>query len=282
MVLLDKKEYDKVIGPLRKVTFNNLFAQFVVEKHVEGYVYVDDPKKPGSFLIAHPYGMSLLFGKCDNEEFNSSFCEYALNIPKKREKSEWLQVFPDTWDSKIEVMLAHNLIKSKDNVKNDKSKIEVNTRVNFKFNREKYRKLKNEKKTSDYKILQTDKEMFEKMNGSVVPKHFWNNNEDFLKSGIGFTLFNQGNIASTAFSAFILDTYLELGIETVEVNRGKGLAEQACSALIDYCLNNNYEPVWSCRLENAGSCKLAQKLGFEPTLFIPYYKLCEMSCLKKR
>jgi hypothetical protein len=33
------------------------------------------------------------------------------------------------------------------------------------------------------------------------------------------------------------------------------------------------EPVWACRLENDGSYKLAQKLGFEPVLEIPYYRL---------
>jgi RimJ/RimL family protein N-acetyltransferase len=59
----------------------------------------------------------------------------------------------------------------------------------------------------------------------------------------------------------------------VEQYRGKGLALHACSALIDYCLEYNYEPVWACRLENYASYKLAQKLGFDPVLYMPYYKL---------
>jgi RimJ/RimL family protein N-acetyltransferase len=69
------------------------------------------------------------------------------------------------------------------------------------------------------------------------------------------------------------DNYLELGIETVEAYRGKGLAQSVCSALIDYCLQNNYEPVWSCRFENTASYRLAQKLGFEPVSTRTYYKL---------
>jgi len=79
--------------------------------------------------------------------------------------------------------------------------------------------------------------------------------------------------AATSYSSFIRDDMLELGIETVESFRGKGLAQHVCSALIDYCVKNNYEPIWACRKENIGSYKLAQKLDFEPTKEILYYRL---------
>ncbi len=46
-----------------------------------------------------------------------------------------------------------------------------------------------------------------------------------------------------------------------------------CSTLIEYCLENSYEPVWACRLENVGSYKLAEKLGFEMYGEVPYYRL---------
>jgi L-amino acid N-acyltransferase YncA len=62
-------------------------------------------------------------------------------------------------------------------------------------------------------------------------------------------------------------------METIEEYRGKGFAMNICAALIDYCIKNNYEPIWSCRLENIGSYKLAKKLGFELTLKLPYYRL---------
>jgi len=64
-----------------------------------------------------------------------------------------------------------------------------------------------------------------------------------------------------------------LGIETIPVFRRKGFAQLTCSALIDYCIENNYEPVWACKLENISSCKLAEKLGFETCKRIPYYRL---------
>lgn len=274
MILLDKCKYDKVLKPLTEVTINNLFARSVVENKVNGFVYVDNTEKPVTFYIIHPYGMSLLFGETDNDDFNSKFLDHALNTFKIRDKYEWLQAFPESWNNKISVLFGDNLIKYKDNPGNSKSnKIEENTRVNFKFNKKKYLDLRDKNYNEDYKILRTDKEMFENMQGSVVPKYFWNDAEDFFNQGIGFSLIHNSRPVSTAYSAFIHDNKLELGIETIKTYRGKGFALYTCSSLIDYCMDNDYEPIWSCRLENTGSYKLAQKIGFEPTIFIPYYKL---------
>ena len=78
---------------------------------------------------------------------------------------------------------------------------------------------------------------------------------------------------STAFSAFVAPGMLELGIETLEGHRGRGYAEMACRALVEHCVGNKLEPVWSCRRDNAGSVNLAEKLGFEQTVYIPCYRL---------
>ena len=274
MILLERSKYDRVLEPLMEVTINNLFARAVVEKKVRGIVYVDKTENPGTFYIVHPYGMSLLFGKTDNDDFNSRFIDYALNAYRIRDKYEWLQAFPESWNHKISVLFGDNLIKSKDNPGNYiRNKIEENTRVNFKFNKKKYFDFRNKTRSNDFKILRTDKKMFENMEGSVIPRYFWDDAETFSSQGIGFSLIYNGKLASTAYSAFIFGNKLELGIETDKSFRGKGFAQYTCSLLIDYCLDNNFEPIWSCRLENTGSYKLAQKLGFESTITVPFYRL---------
>jgi len=55
--------------------------------------------------------------------------------------------------------------------------------------------------------------------------------------------------------------------------RGRGFAYHACAALIEYCIRKGLMPVWSCRYENTASYRLAQRLGFVPTLYLPYYRL---------
>jgi len=123
------------------------------------------------------------------------------------------------------------------------------------------------------KLARTNAEQFGQITGTVVPRYFWRNKQAFDQQSVGFTLMDGNDPVSTAFASFIHAPQLELGIETRTEFQGQGLAQISCSALIDYCLDNNFEPVWACRLENTGSYKLAQKLGFEPIRMIPYYQL---------
>lgn len=274
MLLLQKEKYDLLSGPLRKVTINISFAHSVIDKDVTGKVYVDDTETPKTFYIIHPYGLSLLLGDSGNKEFNNTFREYALNTSKERDTHEWMQAYPEDWDMVLSRLFENDSIKSKDNNNNKETGIiEINTRVNFKFNLTKYTDFKKKNLKNDFHIVKADRQIFNEMKGNVIPLNFWDNAEDFNDKGIGFSLFYDGKLASTAFSACIQNSKIEIGIETLSKFQGKGFAFQTCSRMIDYCLDNNYEPVWSCRLENTGSYKLAQKLGFEPTIELPFYRL---------
>jgi hypothetical protein len=276
MKILGKGKYGLVTESLKKVTFNNYFARSVVEKHISGTVYADNDNSPSTFYIVHPYKMSLLFGDPENEEFNSAFYDYALNTARTRNYHEWMQVYPETWHSRISELFKGKLINSRENRNNSQGDlIEINTRVNFTFQPDKYSVFKQHNTGKGFSIRRTDKEIFGRMNGSVVPKYFWDNAGQFVDKSVGFSLFYQNDLAATAYAAFIHGKQLEIGIETVDKYRGQGFAQHACSVLIDYCLKNNYEPVWSCRMENNASMKLAQKLGFEPVKYIPYYRLCK-------
>ncbi len=274
MKLLDKSQYKILTEPLKQVKFNISFALSVIEQEVSGKVYVDNYENPNTFYVVHPYGMSLLFGDYSNTEFNKGFREYALNLINIRSEHEWMQVFPNAWDKVITELFGDKLIKEASNTdKKESGIIELNTRVNFKFNKEKYLSSKLETLPPNCTIVQTDKDVFRKMKGNVIPSNFWDSAEDFLNKGMGFTLLCENRNASTAYSAFVHKYKLEIGIETLEEFRGKGFAYYACSALIDYCIANGYEPDWACRLENTSSYKLALKLGFEPCEELSYYRL---------
>jgi GNAT superfamily N-acetyltransferase len=274
MELLNPREYHKLIEPVSRVTFNNLFARWVAEGHISGKVYVDNADRPDTFYVVHPYGMSLLFGKSTNQQFNDEFRRYALNIMGERKNFEWMQAFPDDWDHVLNELFKDYLIRSSENIFNrEEGLIELNTRINFKFNRRKFINKRQKPDITDCRIVRTTGKIFDDMKGSVVPAYFWRNADHFIGKGIGYSLFYHGKLASTAYSAFILDKKLELGIETAEAFRGKGFAYYSCCALIDHCLENGFEPVWACRLENTSSYRLAQKLGFEPCAKIHYYRL---------
>ena len=272
MKLLNKTDYSKVAEAIKNVAINTLFAEAVIEQKVNGKIYVDNIEEPKTFYIIHPYGMTLLLGDSDNKEFNNQFKDYALNADNTRQKPEWMQAYPATWHNVLSELFGDRLITSSENKHQKLSGIvELNTRVNFKFDQAKFIASRKPVIENDIKIVRTDSEVFRNMPGSVVPAYFWETEEDFLTNGVGFSLYYKNKLASTAYSSCINTSQLELGIETVPEFRGKGFAQYVCQALIDYCIEHQFEPVWACRLENTGSYKLAQKVGFVPTLELPYY-----------
>ncbi|MFP4974456.1 GNAT family N-acetyltransferase [Paenibacillus sp. CN-4] len=147
-------------------------------------------------------------------------------------------------------------------------------RVNFRFDRDRYEQGRGaQHRLAAPQAVPFGRGLFGRMPGSVVPEVFWRSETEFLEHGAGFCLFEEGVLAAAAFSAFAEDGRLEIGIETLPSCRGRGYAYAVCAALIDYCLERGLEPVWSCREGNAGSYALARKLGFVPTITLPYYRL---------
>ena len=204
MIVLDKSKYLKVRIALNEVGINNLFARAVVEGHVNGTVNVDNAENPTSFYVRHPYGMSLLFGVTTNQVFNSWLFAHALNLFRTRDRFEWLQAYPEKWNEQIATQWQEYLIKAEENTEGINTLVEVNTRVNFKFNKEKYLDFKNRLTPNDFDIVQADTRMFEQMKGTVIPGRFWASADDFSKRAVAFSVLDGDMVACTAFSAFII------------------------------------------------------------------------------
>lgn len=274
MIELPAEHYQRLSNRLDVVNFNHLFACAVLDRTVSGRIYVDSVNDPRTFYVVHRYGMSLLCGDFTNTKFNSAFRSFALNSQRTRSEFQWMQVFPAQWNSVLEELLTDKLIKAESNTNGlSRSVVEVSTRVNFVFESELYFKSKRKDNDPRLRIVDSTKQIYDTMQGAVVPRAFWNSSKDFIERGVSFTLYCEGKIAATAFSSFVAPGKLELGIETLPEFRGRGLAERVCSALIDYCLERKLEPIWACRQENTGSFMLAKNLGFVPTLRLPYYRL---------
>lgn len=271
---LPKEEYIRLMPLLHEVPFNILFARAVAEQIVAGKVWVNEGPEITTAYIVHPYGMTLLLGNPDNETFNHRFREYALNAGGERSSVEWMQTYPRSWDARLPDLLGTPLQASGHNgLKQEHGIVELHTRVNFKFDRTIYAERNTEHRNPGIDIVPVTKEMYRRMEGSVIPRNFWNSEDDFFNRGMAFCLLYKGEPASMAFSSFRFEHQLELGIETLPAFRGMGFAEWVCAALIGYCMEHNEEPIWACRKENTGSYKLALKLGFRPVLELPYYRL---------
>jgi len=281
MILVNKNQYEKILIQLKSIPFNTLFARAVLELKVSGKVFVDNINEPKSIFIAHEYGMSLLFGDTENLEFNLKLKKYLLNENNDRVKHEWLQVYPEKWNDKLKELLNDNIInysKLLDEYSKSEADILIEKyrenyiiqcgRVNFVYKEiDKAIFFK-----SEYEIKLIDSEIYDRIEGSVIPKFFWKSKELFLTEGIGYALMNGDDIVSIAFSSCKFDNMLEIGIETSEKYRNMGFAKHVCQELLSYCQKNNYSPIWACRFENTGSYLLAKSLGFEEIITLPYYE----------
>ncbi|MHB8138067.1 MAG: GNAT family N-acetyltransferase [Smithellaceae bacterium] len=274
MKLLPRNDYILAIPRLKEVTFNNLFARAVVEQHVDGKVYTDNLVHPKAFYVIHPYGMSLLYGNVSDDFFQSAVKDHLLGC-NGRKKDEWLQVFPSDLEDRIDNILGNKMriFDSAQDQDNSGSVVVKHQRVNFKFNHRKFGQFRKKVNLNDYSFCNVDKNLFNETNGSVVPNNFWNNASEFLKQGVGISLMVGGQAVAVAFSAFMHDDMLELGMETKSASRKRGFASIVTAKLVEYCIEKGLEPVWSCRRGNQGSYNLAIKLGFEPTVYLPYYEL---------
>jgi RimJ/RimL family protein N-acetyltransferase len=273
LILLAKDKYELAIHDLMGMRINNLFARSVVENHVDGKVFVDDDINPNLFYVIHPYGMSLLFGKVSADFCTTRLKDYILCRNKLRKTNEFLQVYPNEIETKIDKILGEKLYLV-ENMQNHEDQIFVkHKRINFKFNHEIFSKFISNHGLNKYIFRKVDDSLFNETEGKVVPKRFWNNANDFTLYGVGYTLRYDSQDVAIAFSAFLHDDMLELGIETKEKYRRHGFACIVCAKLILYCLENNFEPVWSCGLDNRASYNLALTLGFEPVRHLAYYAL---------
>jgi len=204
--------------------------------------------------------MTFLCGDSGNEAFNKGLYDYFVGSSSGRKKDEWLQAFPREWDEIMERLV-------------DEQIAIPYSRLNFKFDAAKFYEKYNQTDEYLYEIISTPTDMLFKINGIVVPKDYWRTPEQFADVAKAFTIMIEGKPVSTAFTSARHDDKLEIGVETMKEYHGKDLGYLVCAKLIEYCLDNNIEPVWSCRYENTASVNLCKKLGFVETLRMPYYHI---------
>lgn len=110
MKLLSISQYSIAIDAIKSIDINHLFALAVAEQKIDGRIFVDDTDHPTTFLVYHPYGMSMLFGDETNAGFNAGLLSYAINKDNSRTKTEWLQAYPSVWNVKLAELFDHNTI----------------------------------------------------------------------------------------------------------------------------------------------------------------------------
>lgn len=261
MIKLSPSKYFLAQSIFDSIPFNSLFALSVVNKNSEGEIYVDNEISPNAFLIISKYGIGLLYSNTPHLE--SSILADVIETIMSNSTIKWLMVHPEeVWKSYITDIKTKKLTSPKLAFKLDK-------RVNFSFKRNSFKSVENY--PNEVKIMPFDYKRDSSFSGSVIPKNFWKS--DKIHNCFGYSIYYNNTLASIAFSSYRYKNMFEIGIETNPKYRGKRLAYYATSKIIDYCIENNLEPIWACHYKNNGSIALANKLGFITDSYYDYYTL---------
>ena len=102
--------------------------------------------------------------------------------------------------------------------------------------------------------------------GRIIPSFSWKSSDMFLRYGFGFLAKSRrdGCFAAAAFSSAVSPEEVDIGVETAEAYRRRGLASCLAYMMCEEIMRQGRKPVWAHAETNAGSRKTALSIGFEP------------------
>lgn len=101
---------------------------------------------------------------------------------------------------------------------------------------------------------------------------YWGSVARFLERGIGFCVLHGAEEVSHCTADCAADTQVDVGVYTAPAHRRKGLAAVVVAATVEHCLSHGARQVgWHCNVENTGSWKTAELVGFERNGEYVYY-----------
>ncbi len=228
-----------IIQYIDKMSCGAVYPLSIAEMNQNGDIYTGE----NSALFWHYSGFAFLYGACDNNFLNCVYNNF-LSIDSSTSRRFILFVTNEK---------VRQYFLSKDNIVSEK-------RYFFEYTNSSLPKTTI--LSEDFKICEINKELFDKIQGTVTPRFSWINSSEFLNNGKGYCVVYEETVAAWAFSAAISTYEIDIGIETRTEYQHLGLGTIVAKKMIQHCFEQHKRPVWACHSKNIASQKLAEKIGF--------------------
>jgi len=237
----------------------------VIDRNFPGRVFVDEKDSPETALVWAVSRWAYIDGDPTNPSFNSSFAELIQDviIPGSTQMGmNWFELYtPDSleWMATIETSLS-------------RYKPAKHYETVFTFDEQEYLALRNA-----YTLPSGSR--IERVETPILPQRAGDAPfvaEEFkTKTSFGFRLIRDQKVISICRSNGLASgNEFMIDVETFdEKERSKGLATVVSRALLDYCLEHGYIPLWETTSDNIPSRKVARRLGFVEHESYPVYAI---------
>lgn len=235
MKLIPESDFRSYIPCAESIALCRVFPLSVAEGVQSGSIFTDDSGNSG--LIRHRSGFAYLWGSPD-EAFLREVYDLVIGGAKLICGDERICGLFSQWG---EVVIVPRNIYS----------CPAGTAVQAEL-------------PAGFAARKIDADLFRVLAGRVTPSMYWDSSEQFCSGGTGICVMHGGEPAAWAFTSAVSSDEADIGIETAEGYRRRGLALAAASLTIAEVLPHR-RPTWSCQQSNEGSNRTAERCGFVRT-----------------
>ena len=222
----------------KQCSSNRVYPLSIVEGMQDGEIIPDDENNIKAVLFWHYSGFAYLSCDADESFLQKIYEDYYLKENERR----FILI---TNDPKVIQFFS------------DKDDLVFDKRAEYSFSSLQQKEFK-----CDYRIERIDESNYERIQGRIIPTFSWIGKEQFLKNGFGYVALDGDNVIAIAFSAAVSSEEVDIGVETDENYRYKGLAKALADKMCREVLNIGKKPVWAHAVSNEGSKHTALAVGF--------------------
>jgi RimJ/RimL family protein N-acetyltransferase len=262
---LDPMNYERVRPLFQSLVQNQPFCAAVLAGIHPGRVFVDDPGQPHSGAVIREDSWCFLAGSPAEREFNRALNQalFARQIVPQKARSLLFTCDPQDWHGQL-AMVFHPRPPIR-----ARRRHYVCRRVNYDWRT---------RLPEGFVVQSMDEALLSRQ--LQVPEEVWETLKRWRAMAsprlqdYGFVAIHGEEVVSWATVDAIVDGVGDAGLFTQPAYRRRGLATATTAAAIEHGLARGLKAVnWTCAVDNIGSIRTAEKLGFErrPDYWLYYF-----------
>ena len=239
MKKVSKNDYRNYISWAKENTANMVYPCSIAEGFQPGDIYVNDSANVESVFFWHYCGFGYISGKASEKMLGEIYSEMISGHNGRR-------LVLITADDDVTAFFRNR-------------DVLMDSRAEYSYL---HPQSASAIGTDKFRIEQIDTDNISKIEGRIIPSFSWDSSEQFLKEGFGYIVLDQGRVCAVAFSAAVSSDEVDIGVETYENYRRKGLAGLLAGRMCEHINSIGKRPVWAHSISNKGSMNTALKCGF--------------------